>query len=182
MNTAKPYDDITDRIRLRFEAEIEHFRRKLELPTQTWRDAQRAAHDRAFVVAGVAKADMLRELHEAVTDALGGESLDEFRQRFFEAVDKHGWRGWTGSGSREGRAWRTRTIYQTNMATNYATGRWRQLNDEGFAKLRPYWRYVHSGAFEPRPQHKAWGDMRLTLPLDHPFWQTHFPPNGWGCG
>jgi len=33
----------------------------------------------------------------------------------------------------------------------------------------------------PRPMHAQWGAMRLTLPHDHPFWKTHFPPNGWGC-
>lgn len=31
----------------------------------------------------------------------------------------------------------------------------------------------------PRPQHLAWHG--LTLRHDHPLWQTHFPPNGWGC-
>lgn len=33
----------------------------------------------------------------------------------------------------------------------------------------------------PRPLHAAWGRARLTLRHDHPFWQTHYPPNGWGC-
>ena len=183
MSTAKPYDDITDRVQQAFQEQIAFFRGKLGLPTRTWRDIERHAHDRAFVVAGVMNFDLLGELRGAVGKAIAdGESLDKFRERFFEAVDKHGWKGWTGSGSREGRAWRTRTIYQTNMATSYAAGRWRQLVDLAENGGRPYWRYVHSGASEPRPQHKMWGDMRLTLRYDDPFWQTHYPPNGWGCG
>lgn len=30
-----------------------------------------------------------------------------------------------------------------------------------------------------RPQHKAWDN--IVLPVDHPFWDTHYPPNGWNC-
>ena len=30
-----------------------------------------------------------------------------------------------------------------------------------------------------RPQHLEWDG--LVLPVDHPFWKTHAPPNGWGC-
>ncbi|GHU21442.1 hypothetical protein AGMMS50243_19160 [Betaproteobacteria bacterium] len=33
--------------------------------------------------------------------------------------------------------------------------------------------------FEPRAQHVAWDG--ICLPHDHPFWQTHFAPNGFGC-
>jgi hypothetical protein len=43
----------------------------------------------------------------------------------------------------------------------------------------PVWVYRHGGSRDPRPQHLAWDG--LTLPADHPFWQTHSPPNGWGC-
>lgn len=180
---AKPYDALLDGVRQHFEEQIAFFRSKENLPTRTWRDIERAAHDRAFVVAGATNFDLLQDLREAVGKAISqGESIDKFRARFEEIVAKRGWTGWTGEGTPQGRAWRTRTIYQTNMATSYAAGRWRQLNDPDFARLRPYWRYVHSGAFEPRPQHKAWGDARLTLRYDHPFWKTHFPPNGWGCG
>ena len=47
---------------------------------------------------------------------------------------------------------------------------------------RPFWRYVHNDSVaHPRPHHKRWGDMRLTLRYDHLFWKTHFCPNGWGC-
>jgi len=68
------------------------------------------------------------------------------------------------------------------MATSYAAGRYKQLTDPEFLKLRPYWTYVHAdGVMHPRPLHALWGALRLTLRWDHPFWKSHFPPNGWGC-
>ena len=121
---------------------------------------------------------------------MSGEStLADFRRDFLATVEKQGWKDFTGddratqgrTGGR-GLAWRTRTIYQTNIAASYAAGRWQQLNAPDLLAARPYWRYVHSDFVgNPRPRHKAWGDSGLTLRHDHPFWKTHFPPNGWGC-
>ncbi|WP_413879005.1 phage minor head protein [Candidatus Aalborgicola defluviihabitans] len=125
---------------------------------------------------------MLNDLRLAVEKSNKGGSINEFRKDFAAAVQKSGWTSWTGQGSAAGEAWRTRVIYQTNMATSYAAGRWKQLNDPELLMVRPFWRYIHSDSvLSPRPQHKAWGDSGLTLPADHPFWATHFPPNGWGC-
>lgn len=168
--------------RQQFQEQIDFFRRKLNLPSETWRDIQRGAHDRAFMVAGAAKADLLADLRKAVDQSIQGGSIGEFRKGFAEIVAKHGWTGWTGEGSKAGEAWRTRVIYKTNLATSYAAGRRAQLLDPALLARRPYWRYVHSDSVaHPRPHHKRWGDMRLTLRHDHPFWDTHFCPNGWGC-
>lgn len=168
---------------LSFQEQIRFFRNKLNLPTEAWDDIWQAAHDRAFVVAGAMKADLLQDLREAVTKAIEkGTTLETFRRDFRSIVAKHGWTGWTGEGSKGGEAWRTRVIYETNLRTSYAAGRWAQLTDPDVLKNRPYWRYVHNDSvLHPRPLHKRWGDMRLTLRFDDPFWQTHFPPNGWGC-
>ena len=164
-----------------FAEQIAFFRKKLNLPTEHWDDIRREAHDRAFIVAGAMKADLLADLHAAVAKAIEqGTSLGEFRKDFAAIVGKHGWQGWTGEGSPGGFAWRTRIIYQTNLATSYAAGRYQQLTDPDLLALRPYWRYHHAdGVLNPRLQHVAWNG--LTLPHDHPFWKTHFPPNGWGC-
>ncbi len=71
-------------------------------------------------------------------------------------------------------------IFQTNMATSYAAGRWAQINDPDLADFRPYIKYHHAdGVLHPRPWHVAWNG--LVLPKDHLFWQTNAPPNGWGC-
>lgn len=164
-----------------FDEQLAFFKAKLNLPTERWDDIMRSAHDRAFVVAGVAKADLLEDLRSAVTRAIEqSASLQEFRKEFNGIVKKHGWTGWTGEGSKAGEAWRTRVIYTTNLSTSYAAGRWAQLNDPKLAAIRPYWKYIHAdGVAHPRPLHVAWNG--LVLHKDHEFWRTHFPPNGWGC-
>ena len=164
-----------------FAAQLEFFRRKLNLPTERWDDITNAAHDRAFIVAGAAKADLLADLRAAMDSTMAsGGGLNEFRQKFKAVVAANGWTGWTGEGSAAGVAWRTKVIYQTNMATSYAAGQYRQMTEPGFAALRPYWKYVHcDGLLHPRPLHLAWNG--ITLPMGHPFWRTHFAPNGWGC-
>ena len=43
----------------------------------------------------------------------------------------------------------------------------------------PYLRYVATLDDRTRPDHRAWHGT--VLPVDHPFWQTHYPPNGWRC-
>jgi uncharacterized protein with gpF-like domain len=161
-----------------FAEQVAFFRGKLGnlIPTSRWDEILKEAHDRAFMVAGAAKADLLADLASAVDKAIAdGETLDAFRERFADIVQKHGWHGWTGEDTPAGRAWRTRVIYQTNLATSYAAGRLAQLKDAGFR----YWIYRHTPNEHPRLHHLAWD--RMTLPADHPFWQTHYPPNGWGC-
>lgn len=164
-----------------FQAQVDFLRDKLRLPTERWDDIQRSAHDRAFVVAGAAQADLLADLHQAVIKAAEqGTGLQAFRRDFKQIVAKHGWTGFTGDGSREGIAWRTRVIFQTNMSTSFAAGRYKQLTEPGFLALNPYWRYIHSDSvMHPRPLHLSWHG--LTLLHSHPFWVHHFAPNGWGC-
>lgn len=164
-----------------FAEQLAFFKRKLNLPTERWDDIVKSAHDRAFIVAGAQSADLLADLNKAVTKAIEqGTGLGAFRKDFKALVAKNGWTNFTGSGSEAGIAWRTRVIYQTNLSTSYAAGRWQQLNDPALAQSRPYWRYKHNDSvLNPRPLHLSWDG--LVLPKNHAFWTTHFPPNGWGC-
>lgn len=178
-----PAPSLTAGFDLPFQEQIDFFRAKLNMPTEAWDDVWQAAHDRSFMVAGAMKADLLDDLRLAVDKAIStGTTLDTFRNDFQGIVAKHGWHGWTGEGTVAGFEWRTKVIYETNLRTSYAAGRWAQLNDPRLAKLMPYWRYVHNeSVLNPRPLHQRWGSEKLTLPKDHDFWKTHFPPNGWGC-
>lgn len=166
---------------LPFVEQIAFFKDKLNLPTQFWDDILKAAHDRAFVVAGATKAELLTDLNTAVLAAIqDGETINAFRKRFDDIVKKHGWEGWTGSDTKVGRDWRTRVIYQTNLSTSYNAGRWAQLHDPDLLKSRPYWKYLHNDTvMHPRPLHLEWSGT--VLRFDDPWWTTHFTPNGWGC-
>lgn len=168
---------------LPFADAVAFFRRKLNLPTDTWQDIWQTAHDRAFVVAGATASDLLADLRAAVDKAIAtGTTLEQFRKDFRAIVAARGWTGWTGEGTAAGEAWRTRVIYETNLRTAYSAGRGAQLSSPQLLAVRPYWRYIHSDTvLSPRPQHKYWGDIGLTLRHDHPWWRTHYPPNGWGC-
>ena len=175
-----------DRVRLRFEEAIAALALRTELRgTATYRDLTGDEHRRAFAVAGAMKADLLADLREAVRRAVeDGVGLEAFRTDFWGTVKKHGWHGWTGEGTDDGEAWRTRVIYTTNLRKSYSAGRHAQLSDPEFVKRYPFWEWVHSGlAKEPRTQHAAWNGM--TLRHDDPFWRTHFPPRippDYGCG
>ncbi|WP_237673590.1 phage minor head protein [Vreelandella profundi] len=163
-----------------FPEQVTFFRNKLNLPTTRSGQITRDQNDAAFVVAGATKADLLADLRGAVDNAISnGQSLGEFRKQFNEIVSKRGWSGWTGEGSKAGRAWRTRLIYKTNLDTSYAAGRWAQMTDPDVVRLRPYWRYVHNTVENPRQQHQRW--KNLVLRADDPWWQAHYPPNGFGC-
>lgn len=156
-----------------FDEQVAFFRGKLGnlIPTERWTDVWKSAHDTGFMVAGAAKADLLADLAASVDQAISqGTGIDVFRKQFAEIVEKHGW-SYRGEFN-----WRTRTIYRTNMTTSYAAGRLVQLKEGGF----PFWMYRHSDSVaRPRPLHVSWD--KLTLPADDPWWQTHYPPNGWGC-
>ena len=158
---------------LPFDEQVEFFRSKLNLPTESWTDIWQSEHDRAFVVAGAMRDELLSDLRGAVDQSIAdGTTIETFRREFDSIVEK---RGWSYRGERN---WRTRVIYETNLRSSYAAGRYQQMQD--IAERRPYWRYRHSDASEePRPEHVGWDG--LVLRHDDPWWDTHYPPNGWGC-
>lgn len=171
-------DPIRATFRKPFGEQVAAFRLRLGdlVPTARWDDIRHSAHDRAFMVAGATKADLLADLGAAVDRAIvEGTGFEAFKRDFRGVVEKHGWHGWTGDTTDKARNWRMRTIYRTNMRTSYMAGRHAQLTKGNFK----YWVYRHGGSLEPRLHHLAWDG--LVLPAGHAFWATHYPPNGWGC-
>jgi hypothetical protein len=159
---------------LPFQEAIDFFRQKVNLPTEKSTDLMAGMHARAFVVAGAQTSELLADFRAAIDKAIAnGTTLDTFKKDFDNIVATHGW-SYKGS-----RGWRAKTIYQTNLRTAYAAGRYKQMTDPATLKRRPYWQYRHGDSANPRPEHLAWDG--LVLPADDPWWSSHYPPNGWGC-
>ncbi|MDF7667920.1 PBECR2 nuclease fold domain-containing protein [Orbaceae bacterium ESL0727] len=156
---------------LPFKEQIAFFRRKINVPTNSYTDIYNNEHDYAFVVAGANRNELLNDFRLAIDKAISqGTTLEEFRQDFAEIVERHGW-SYNGSFN-----WRTRVIYETNLNSSYQAGRYQQLRDAKF----PYMEYLHSDYVEhPRELHESWD--HLVLDFNDPWWNTHFPPNGYGC-
>lgn len=165
---------ISGSLKAPFEAQIAFFRRKVNVPTARWADLWREHHAHGFMVAGVARADLLEDMRLLVERAQAGKSLSAFKAEFGRLVDASGWE------PRGGKAWRARVIYDTNVRQAFNAGRNAQLTDPDMLKVRPYWMYQHSPESKvPRPLHKSWHGTLLRH--DNPWWRTHMPMNGWGC-
>ena len=68
-------------------------------------------------------------------------------------------------------------IFETNLRQAYNAGRWVQA--QRLKSRQPYLRYVSVQDERTRPHHRAWHGT--ILPVDHPWWNEHHPPNGWNC-
>lgn len=161
-----------------FEEAIAALRGKVPLPSRAWGDLYEGMHARGFVVAGATQAALVSDFQEAVTKAVAeGRTLAQFREDFDRIVAAHGW-SYRGS-----RGWRSAVIYNTNMRMAQSAGRWAQAARVAERERRRgrtvYIRYLAVLDSRTRPAHRRWHDV--ILPIDHHFWDTHFPPNGWNC-
>ena len=157
-----------------FDDAIAFFRGKINMPTEHWDDLWKLMHTKGFMVAGAMEEELLNDLRHAVDKAIAdGATLAEFRKDFNSIVENTGWV------YKGGRNWRSKVIYETNLRTAYQAGRYQQMTDPDVTDMRPYWQYRHGDSVSPREEHLAWDG--IILPHDDPWWDTHYPPNGWGC-
>lgn len=69
-----------------------------------------------------------------------------------------------------------RAEYNFVQQSAQMAARWEQFTEDGD---RYYLQYRTAGDDKVRPEHAALD--RITLPIDDPFWETYYPPNGWNC-
>lgn len=153
----------------------------------SWQDVEKEEHGRGFTVAKAMTRDILETIREVVDRAIAeGETLKTFSKELRPRLEAAGWWGRKemvdpATGETElvqlGSPRRLKTIFDTNMRTSYAAGRWERIQRS--KRAFPFLEYVTVDDGRVRPQHHAWHGT--ILPVDDPWWDTHYPPNGWGC-
>jgi len=141
---------------------------KVPVTKHEWNALADDAKARAFVVAGLAKGDLLDAVRSSLGDALAqGQTLAQWKKGATA-------QGLAGLGFSDVRL---ETIFRTNLQSAYQAGRYAQM--QRVAEDRPYWRYTAVNDSRTRPTHR--GMHGLVYPADHPFWDTYYPPNGYRC-
>lgn len=165
---------------------VDYFRAKGYAVTWNWQEALHAAHARAFTVAKAVRMDVLETIRDEVDKALSqGLTGRAFEKALMPRLKALGWWGRQVVVGTDGQAevvqlgspHRLRTIYQTNLQTAYQSGRYAQQLAN--ADSQPYWQYIAVMDSRTRPAHAALNGR--VFRYDDPIWESHYPPNGWGC-
>ncbi|NDY73976.1 PBECR2 nuclease fold domain-containing protein [Desulfobacter hydrogenophilus] len=155
---------------LPFKDAHDFWKEKLQLSPKEYYALSDEAKMKAFAVSGMARGDELAMVYEALTRAIEGKiGFEDFKKGLSDVWEK---RGWTGVS-----AWRVDNIFRTNVQAAYMAGRWKQAIRA--AGTRPYGQYSAVLDVRTRPTHTAVHGM--VYPLDHAFWDTWWPLNGFRC-
>ena len=161
---------------------IDFLKSKKNIPSENWDDLKQGEHSHAFTVAHSLTADILNDIFGAVNEALkSGQSFKDFKKNIKPILKQKGWYGGNNDIPKKQKNsylnWRLKIIYKTNMSTSYQAGRYRKM--ERLTDSRPYWVYSAVMDERTRKEHMLLNDKCFRY--DDPFWDSHFPPNGWGC-
>ncbi len=152
----------------------------------SYKDVWREEHAKAFTVAKCMSLDLLRNIQEQITKGIAeGKPYEVIAKEMRELMISSGWWGVQEmvdplTGERKavqlGSARRIETILDTNMRMAYSAGHYQR----GMAsKTHEYIMYRIGNSEKHREEHVAWDGV--VLKRDDPWWNTHYPPNGYNC-
>ncbi len=154
--------------------------------TTNWQDFWHEEHATAFTISRLTRLDILQSLHDGLVQSVQGDlSRRDWLKNAKTLLQQTGWWGKnavtdTATGEQVFTTFnpsRLQLIYDINTGQAAAAGQWARL--QAAKRTHPYARYITKRDERVREAHRRWDN--LVLPVDHPFWQAHWPPNGWRC-
>lgn len=128
-------------------------------------NAWKAATKRNIFAFSAAKNySQLQELRDAIYDGERTRSFHEFKTEAAKIVDKY-----------------NETYLQAEYDAAKRAGifaeKWQNIVED--ADIFPYLKYKTAGDERVRESHRVLDD--IILPVNDPFWNNYYPPNGWNC-
>lgn len=165
-----------------------YFKNKTVKPAFSYLDVWAEEHAYMFTVAKTTELEVTNAFHRTIGQAFDeGKGFDNWKPLIQAELSKLGW--WQPrmvsdpSGIDPDRMVnfasdrRLKTIFWSNMNSARSAGQWERAQRS--KRALPYVLYMRTTSGDPREEHLQW--VGLILPIDHPFWRTHWPPNGWLC-
>ena len=108
--------------------------------------------------------DVAAQLIDPLTGRLKG--FDQWK-RDVEPITDHYCHAWL------------QTEYDTAVIRAHQAADWKHFLEE--ADIFPNVRWMPTTSITPDPLHEHYWTKKLTLPVNHPFWQEHRPGDRWNC-
>jgi SPP1 gp7 family putative phage head morphogenesis protein len=173
--------------RLPAQEAVDYLQRRGKLTkTFDWRDLWQDEHAQQFTVSRLARLDLLEAIRDGITKSVQGDlSRRDWTRDIKSLLQQSGWWGEKNvldpdTGELVKTVFdpaRLKLIYDTNTNMAYSAGLWERI--ERNKKTSPYIRYITKRDERVRELHEQWDNV--ALPVDDPWWNTHYPPNGWRC-
>lgn len=164
---------------------LDYFEAKEIRPGFSHLDVWGEEHTRAFTAAKFMREDVLAAMQTSLATALReGQTYEMWARGLQPELERLGFWGrqlvtdpLTGQVTEISVPHRLEHIFRQNMRTARAAGQWERI--QRTKASHPYLLYLLGPSERHRPLHVTWHG--ILLPVDDPFWQTHFAPNGHGC-
>ncbi|MBX3545579.1 phage minor head protein [Chelatococcus sp.] len=164
-----------------------YFADKSLKPGFSYLDTWAQEHAYSFTVAKAVETELLTAFRDSIAKAIdAGQGFETWREGIRDELARLGWWGKRLVDDPDGgpaklvdfsSPRRLRTIFWSNLRSARAAGQWERM--QRGKRALPYILYVRTTSSDPRQEHLSW--VGIILPIDDPFWSTHFPPNGWMC-
>jgi SPP1 gp7 family putative phage head morphogenesis protein len=171
-STSKPFT------RLTYDEALRQFQQRQVLTPDAFAALDAGLKRQAFAIAGLAQTELIEEAHDALERMLrdspsphGGPNLRDFQAFARDHLESAGWTPANPS--------HVETVYRTQIASAYSTGRFVEMRQPEVMKARPYWQIFSVRDSRSRPAHAA--AHGTILPADDPFWAVAYPPFGFAC-
>ena len=138
------------------------------IPYNDWEHYYNQEHAVAFTVSKINNVSILKDIHKGIAESLKkGEAFETFKKKIEKKLNDK----WVTSSQR----WKT--IFETNTRTARAAGQWKRIAEN--QTTHPFLLYSLGPSRNHRETHVGW--VGTLLKSNNSFWETHTPPNGFGC-